>query len=343
MKFNLQRVLVKPAGETDTLLASVRNTNVPIDKTMRYIWIGSVSVTFRSCIVRLALFNLLGIGVVVAISGINAATPSLRRSCALAAAVNFVACCYYLLIYRVRNQEFVAPLSPVRIEVGLTDKEYLNEIAKNANTILAQEVIVDSYRHSDWLVTLVLMVLDIAWIAEDINPGGRGLFDGVHYTALAQVLIVTLGTVPRFLLNDLRRNENGEWQRLENMLLGSFCYLLALVIWFVASLDLHLRVGDPDDGFNTNYKWALLFVIWGQVGYPLAAFLQFIWINFLATDLNKWANQPHESYMPSNQYSPLLSLSKDVVYGALDVLSKGGLALLCVVRAAEYELAPLAS
>lgn len=155
MKFNLQRVLVKPAGETDTLLASVRNTNVPIDKTMRYIWIGSVSVPFRSCIVRLALFNLLGIGVVVAISGINAATPSLRRSCALAAAVNFVACCYYLLIYRVRNQEFVAPLSPVRIEVGLTDKEYLNEIAKNANTILAQEVIVDSYRHSDWLVTVL--------------------------------------------------------------------------------------------------------------------------------------------------------------------------------------------
>ena len=86
---------------------------------------------------------------------------------------------------------------------------------------------------------------------------------------------------------------------------------------------------------------ALLFVIWGQAGYPLAALIQFVWINRWETDLSVWAgNTKAKSFMPPDQYSPSLSLCKDLVYAALDVLSKGGLALLCVVRAAEYD--PLA-
>lgn len=185
------------------------------------------------------------------------------------------------------------------------------------------------------------MVLDVAWIAEDLNPGGSGIFGGVHYAALAQVLIVSLGSVPRFLLNDLRRDKDGNPQHCLNIFLGVTCYLVALGVWVAASIDLHLRVGDPAVGPGSAYKYALLAVIWGQVGYPVAAFVQWVWINRFATDLDKWAGKPNaKNHMPPDQYSPLLSVTKDVTYAVLDVLSKGGLALLCLVRAAEYD--PLA-
>ena len=185
------------------------------------------------------------------------------------------------------------------------------------------------------------MVLDIGWITEDLNPGGSGLFDGIHYAAVAQVLIVSFGSVPRFLLNDLRRGADGKWQPRANWGLGITCFAVALGLWCVASYDLHLRVGDPAVDPGSRYKRALLFLIWGQAGYPLTACIQWAWINFWATDLNAWAGNPDaKSFMPPDQYSPFLSLCKDFVYAALDVTSKGGLALLCVVRAAEYD--PLA-
>ena len=344
MRFDLRGVLTKTtavgARESQTLLKSVQGVTAwdDIDGERRYSATGIVPVHVRMSVVRLALFKLLGIGVAVAISGIGAATPSLRRSCALAAGVNFVASCYYFLIYKVRSQRFDEPLAPMRVELGREEAEYFREIVSNSNKIFAQEVIVDSLRFSDWIVTLVLMVLDIGWIAEDLNPGGNGLFDGVVYAAFAQVLIVLLGAVPRFLLNDMRRNKAGEWQPLQNNLLGFVCYVLALGLWVVASYDLHLRVGDAGDGPNSTYKYALLFVIWGQIGYPLMFLVQVVWINFWAADLKSWSDKSDaKSFMPPDQYSPLLSLCKDGAYGALDVLSKGGLALLCLVRAAEYD------
>lgn len=160
MQFNLQHVLGKsaPVGteEKDALIAGVQKATAwgLIDGERRYKGTGTVPVLLRVSVVRLALFKLLGIGVVVAVSGIGAATPSLRRSCALAAGVNFVACCYYYMIMRVRGQGFGEPLAPLRLELGRSDGEYLKEIAANANKLFAQEVIVDSLRHSDWLVTV---------------------------------------------------------------------------------------------------------------------------------------------------------------------------------------------
>ena len=63
-----------------------------------------------------------------------------------------------------------------------------------------------------------------------------------------------------------------------------------------------------------------------QSGYALMSLTQILWLNFAATNL-----EPGKDYgktrMPPGQMDPALSVVKDVVYGVLDSVTKGGLAL----------------
>ena len=60
--------------------------------------IGSFFEPIRASVISIALFKLVGTGIFAAMSGINAATPKLRRSCALATSVNTIASIHYYLI-----------------------------------------------------------------------------------------------------------------------------------------------------------------------------------------------------------------------------------------------------
>ena len=84
--------------------------------------------------------------------------------------------------------------------------------------------------------------------------------------------------------------------------------------------------GDREGG---EVLWALALV---QSGYPLMSLVQILWLNFGATDLEpgkKYGTKP----MPPGQMDPALSVVKDIVYGVLDSVTKGGLALFCALRA----------
>ena len=70
-----------------------------VDKDLRFNApeVTGVPVPFRSSIVRLALFKLIGSGVLAALTAAGSSEPFSRKSCALAAAVNAVAVCHYFL------------------------------------------------------------------------------------------------------------------------------------------------------------------------------------------------------------------------------------------------------
>lgn len=70
-----------------------------VDKTLRFTApeVTGVPVPFRSSIVRLALFKLIGSGVLAALTAAGSSEPFSRKSCAFAAAVNAVAVCHYFL------------------------------------------------------------------------------------------------------------------------------------------------------------------------------------------------------------------------------------------------------
>lgn len=118
------------------------STVAAIDPELRFEAIGALPIPFRASIVRIVFFKLLGTGVFAALAAV--ATGS--RSCALAAAVNAVACAHYFAIWSLRIQGIsVRPLKAITVGMGLDD-DYKKQIGKNAGIMFVQEIAVDSLR-----------------------------------------------------------------------------------------------------------------------------------------------------------------------------------------------------
>jgi hypothetical protein len=102
---------------------------------------------------QIVFFKLLGTGVLAAISGATATNREAGLSCAYAAAVNTVACAFYVLIWSIRAQNFSSThaYGPFMLTVG-RGADYKKEQAANAQKLFAQETSVDGLRHSDWTV-----------------------------------------------------------------------------------------------------------------------------------------------------------------------------------------------
>ena len=179
------------------------------------------------------------------------------------------------------------------------------------------------------------MKIDEHSIAAGAQPA-HDPFLAPHTAAFLQTAIVGLGSVARFFLNDLRVSEAQRGKpRVLSIALGVLSYLGATAIWGLTTANLLYQVGWPSE--KTTYParedsevlWALAIV---QSGYALMSLVQILWLNFAATDL-----EPGEGYgkkaMPPGQMDPALSVVKDIVYGVLDSVTKGGLALFCALRA----------
>ena len=243
-----------------------------------------------------------------------------------------------------------------RTEIFTSD-DYRRQVYENSRKTYVQEIAVDSLRHSDCkrrhrtrtqactdapsrasgTVTLVLMKIDEHSIAAAASPAHEP-FLAPHTAAFLQTMIIGLGSVARFFLNDLRvsavqREQNS--RRYLSIGLGVASYLGATAIWVATTWNLLHQVGWPaekktyGDREDGEVLWALALV---QSGYPLMSLVQILWLNYGATNL-----QPGENYgskpMPPGQMDPALSVVKDIVYGVLDSVTKGGLALFCALRA----------
>jgi len=110
----------------------------------------------RTSIVRIVHFKLLGTGFAAFLTATSPNTGSFTAySCALCAAVNFIAVAHYLLIWRIRAQNIPDVFAPWRAR---TNKEYRallkagsDEEAHGKAIRLGQEMAVDGLRHSDWV------------------------------------------------------------------------------------------------------------------------------------------------------------------------------------------------
>ena len=221
-----------------------------------------------------------------------------------------------------------------RTEIFTSD-DYQRQVYANSKKTYVQEIAVDSLRHSDWTVTLVLMKIDEHSIAAAASPAHEP-FLAPHTAAFLQTMIIGLGSVARFFLNDLRvsKAQRGK-SRVLSIALGVLSYLGATAIWVATTWNLLHQVGWPaekktyGDREDGEVLWALALV---QSGYPLMSLVQILWLNYGATNL-----QPGKDYgskpMPPGQMDPALSVVKDIVYGVLDSVTKGGLALFCALRA----------
>ena len=234
-------------------------------------------------------------------------------------------------------------------------EDFKQQVFQNSKKTYVQEIAVDSLRHSDCkrrhrtrtqactdapsrasgTVTLVLMKIDEHSIAAGAQPA-HDPFLAPHTAAFLQTAIVGLGSVARFFLNDLRVSDAQRGKpRVLSIALGVLSYLGATAIWGLTTANLLYQVGWPSE--KTTYParedsevlWALAIV---QSGYALMSLVQILWLNFAATDLEPGAGYGKKA-MPPGQMDPALSVVKDIVYGVLDSVTKGGLALFCALRA----------
>ena len=95
-----------------------------VDAQYRFESIGCVPVPFRSSIVRVVVFKLIGTGVLAALMACSTTSRSAAKSCALAAAVNTIAVVHYWAIWRIRLQSFSrGPIAEWMIETSRKRKE----------------------------------------------------------------------------------------------------------------------------------------------------------------------------------------------------------------------------
>jgi len=307
---------------------------------LRFQVIGACPVPLRASVMRVVLFKLLGTGVFAALVASGSADPLVVKTCGLAAAINAVAVLHYVLIWKIRLQALnIKPLSAWMVGLGRNQEQngYDTQTYENSSKLCAQEIAIDSLRHSDWTVTLVLMKLAEHAIADQAEPTGNRLIS-THVSAFLQTIIIFLGSIARFFLNDLRVPTNrAKRSRTISVTLGSLAYLGATAIWVLTTADLLMHVGPPQDKKTDNAREDA-YVLWWlavvQVGYPVISFLQIIWLNCWSRDLRTGS----ADLMPASQTDPLLSAIKDLGYGILDSVCKGGLALFVGLRASREHL-----
>ena len=75
--------------------------------------------------------------------------------------------------------------------------------------LYAQEMAVDSFRHTDWTVTLPLMFLDLHKLAEDVTLRQPPLVTR-EVGAFFQTWIILFGSVGRFFVNEMRVGNDGK-------------------------------------------------------------------------------------------------------------------------------------
>ena len=242
--------------------------------------------------------------------------------------------------------------------------------ADDKRNLLMQEFAVDALRHSDWAVTLVFMTLDMWDLAEYANPPFDAAVDGNvtacvaahgadgcasanpvykelnrHICAALQPLIVLCGTVPRFYLGELRQPTDPKKMSRSGYLrlvaLGLVFWGGGFAIWYTCSRALYDRLwkdgpieerywtgGFPAGEWREHDQLWIGILVWLQLGYPIVSALEFAWVQAAARGWFKMTKVGADSY-PAG-----LSFTKDLLYGVLDVLTKGGLAMYTSSRAA---------
>ena len=328
----------------------------------RFSRLGGWNVSLRSSIVRIVTFKLIGTGIAAFVISTSSHTGTYTAySCALCAAVNFIAAIHYVLIWMVRAQNLPSGFSTWRAMIGrvpeppeerslLTvchEKAYENQIAHDKVVVFAQEIAIDGLRYSDWACTLVLMVLDLGHLRDwmlDVERESAGTMPiAKEWVAVMQPIMVLFGSIYRFYFNELRGSVNkatGNPQKPDTttILGGSLCFCISTGLFVATVYALLGNALEPSkftaniDGRAAGLKtdaWALRVFVWVWVGYPVVAIMQRLLLIGVKPD----------------EYTANVSLFKDLAYGVLDVTSKAGMAIYFATKAswltAELEFAAL--
>ena len=211
-----------------------------------------------------------------------------------AAVLSFVAALVYIR-EDMPKQTYIASLSTI---INLVAAYHYNEMIK-VRTLqkLSPETEwrIGSLRHSDWAVTMPLLVLKLYALIN--NADQELILRSVDLSALLACVMVLLGAYVRLGLDEM-----ASWDTMSDYerLLGPICYLLSWAILVLLLIDLCRTYSGVD---NTAMVYAF-FLVWPCYG--------------ITACLAAWARSGRDSI----SYPKNIGLIKDVVYSGLDVFSK---------------------
>ena len=178
-----------------------------------------------------------------------------------------------------------------------------------------QELYVDAIRHSDWIITLPLLVAKYYHL---IGRVGNAPFQDEEAAMVVAAVMVACGFV-------IRVGTDEGWDLWNRANLVSSIVFLAIFLGGVACLVcllndlLQATWGWQEGAPKDNAFFVSTFMLW--IGYPVVYFLSCAF-----------------RFGLRGQYPMWLSITKDVLYGFLDVYCKGFLAMWCVWSAFDKDI-----
>jgi hypothetical protein len=175
---------------------------------------------------------------------------------------------------------------------------HYNEIVKvrvGQSITVDSEWTIDALRHSDWAVTMPLLVLKLYALIN--NPEHDLILGSVDASALCACLMILLGAYSRLGLDELSNYEG----------LSRFGFLIGIVSYLGSVTFLVLLLIDMVNAYsgveNTTLVFAF-FLVW-----PCYALVAFTAV---------WFRQG----VKESRYPKYIALAKDLCFAALDVFSK---------------------
>tara|TARA_B100001057_G_scaffold455293_3_gene501716 strand:- start:2048 stop:2821 length:774 start_codon:yes stop_codon:yes gene_type:complete len=194
-----------------------------------------------------------------------------------------------------QKQTYVAALSTIINVVAAYHYYEMIKVRSNGKVTIDTEWRMGALRHSDWAVTMPLLVLKLYGMMN--SPGQDLLLQSVDLSALLASIMVLLGAYVRLGLDEM-----ASWATMATYqrILGLSCYLASWTILVLLLIDLCNTYSNID---NKAIVYAF-FLVWPCYGVVacLAA---------LARSMRK-----------GDDYPKNIGLIKDVAYACLDVFSK---------------------
>lgn len=222
-----------------------------------------------------------------------------KMSCSLSAATSFVAFYHYIKLISIRDQ------TGTRVKLAKPGNVNVDVEVDAKLTLAWQEIAADSVRYSDWLVTLMPLIVDL----HIINGEHTALFPVSVSIALCSLMVV-FGVFTRIGTDELVPSSTSANNDGLVRIAGLISFAISSGCLFLILFNLlHNLENDPSNGFV--YAFSLPWI-----GYGLVTMASIIW-----------------RQLEPNGYPEALSVLKDLAFGALDTWSKAFFAFYIGSRA----------
>jgi hypothetical protein len=294
--------------------------------------LGGWSVVTRVSVVRITTMKLCGIGLAAALCAVSQHTGRYTaQSAAMCAAINMVAAYHYRQIWNIRKQTYGGSKYEIYTAIPGGEGEQLvgGRETREKAAVFMQEELSDWTRASDWIVTLVLLSLDIGHQRQYMYYASAGKIPlppiSKEWAAFFQAAMMGFYMIYRFWCNEARSFLNPTTKtyspaRASTQILAFGSFGVACLFFVFALMGAIGGLPSTDAVSEPSLKSDILC-------------LQLLTLNWIGYPLMAIAARIGHIGVPGDEYSATWSLVKDTSFAFLDIVSKGGLAAVVVLKA----------